>query len=32
MQRYIKKLEEGRDLSSEEAEAAVGKILSTARR
>jgi len=30
MQRYIKKLEEGRDLSSEEAEAAIGKILSTA--
>ena len=30
MQRYIKKLEEGRDLSSEEAEAAVSKILSTA--
>lgn len=30
MQRYIKKLEAGRDLSSEEAEAAVSKILSTA--
>lgn len=30
MQAYIKKLEEGRDLSSEEAEAAVGKILTTA--
>ena len=30
MRRYIKKLEEGRDLSSEEAEAAVSKILSTA--
>ncbi|MDD2614171.1 MAG: anthranilate phosphoribosyltransferase [Methanosarcina sp.] len=30
MQKYIKKLEEGRDLSSEEAEAAIGKILSTA--
>ncbi|HWQ44771.1 MAG TPA: anthranilate phosphoribosyltransferase [Methanosarcina barkeri] len=30
MQRYIKKLEEGLDLSSKEAEAAVGKILSTA--
>lgn len=30
MRKYIKKLEEGRDLSSEEAEAAVGIILSTA--
>jgi anthranilate phosphoribosyltransferase len=30
MQRYIKKLEKGRDLSPEEAEDAVGKILSTA--
>lgn len=30
MKAYIKKLEEGRDLSSEEAEAAVGKLLSTA--
>jgi len=30
MQRYIKKLGEGRDLSPDEAEAAVGKILSTA--
>ncbi|HWR25006.1 MAG TPA: anthranilate phosphoribosyltransferase [Methanosarcina sp.] len=30
MRKYIKKLEEGCDLSSEEAEAAVGKILSTA--
>lgn len=30
MQRYIRKLEEGHDLSPEEAEAAVGKILSTA--
>jgi len=30
MRKYIKKLEEGRDLSSEEAEAAIGIILSTA--
>lgn len=30
MQTYIKKLEEGGDLSPEEAEAAIGKILSTA--
>jgi anthranilate phosphoribosyltransferase len=30
MQNYIKKLEEGRDLSPEETEAAVDKILSTA--
>lgn len=30
MQRYIQKLEEGHDLSPEEAEDAVGKILSTA--
>ncbi len=30
MRKYIKKLEEGRDLSSEEAEAAVAEILSTA--
>jgi len=30
MQRYIQKLEEGHDLNSEEAEDAVGKILSTA--
>jgi anthranilate phosphoribosyltransferase len=30
MKAYIKKLEEGRDLGSEEAEAAVGKLLSTA--
>ena len=30
MRKYIKKLEEGHDLSSEEAEAALSKILSTA--
>ena len=31
MERYIKKLNEGRDLSSEEAENAIGLILSTAK-